>query len=240
MKQFRQLARRILDRTLIPFLCYVRYRIHASVPPYRILEELTRRTIAECAEFVQTEMETALGFDRREDLWDYVWTKKNDSGLVAEFGVWNGYSINRFAEKTSDVVFGFDSFVGLQEDWKGTALPKGALDRGGKLPKVKKNVELFKGWFDETLPPFLANHGNDFAFIHIDCDTYEATVTVLRLLAPRIKPGTLIVFDEYICFRGWKCGEYRAWQEFVTSNHIHYEYLAFSTTQVAVQVSRER
>jgi hypothetical protein len=238
MKPIRQLVRTVFDRTLIPFLCYVRYRTHASVPPYRVREELSRRTVAECADYVQLKMGKALEFEQREDLWNYVWTKKNASGLIAEFGVWNGYSINHFAEKTADVIFGFDSFIGLREDWKGAAFAKGTFDRGGKLPKVRKNVKLFKGWFDETLPPFLTSHGEDFAFIHIDCDTYEATAAVFNLVGPRIKQGTVIVFDEYLCYRGWRGGEYKAWQEFVSCNRIRYEYLAFSTTQVSVQVTQ--
>jgi hypothetical protein len=238
MNLFRKLAGSFVNRALIPFLGYVRYRIHDSVPPYGLLEELTHRTAAECADYVQTEMGNALEFKEREDLWDYVWTKKNPAGLIAEFGVWNGYSINRFAEKTAEVVFGFDSFVGLREDWKGAGHAKGTFDVGGKLPKVRKNVDLIEGWFDETLPPFLAGHGEEFAFIHVDCDTYEAAAAVLSLVGPRIKQGTVIVFDEYFGYRGWRCGEFKAWQEFVSRNQIHYEYLAFSRESVSVQITQ--
>jgi hypothetical protein len=238
MKLFRKLARSFVNRALIPFLGYVRYRIHDSVPPYGLLEELTHRTAAECADYVLKEMGNALEFNQREDLWDYVWAKKNPAGLIAEFGVWNGYSINRFAAKTAEVVYGFDSFVGLKEDWKGTVHTKGTFDVGGKLPKVRRNVELLEGWFDETLPSFLASHAEDFAFIHVDCDTSEAAAAVLNLVGPRIKHGTIIVFDEYFGYRGWRCGEYKAWQEFVLRNQIRYEYLAFSRESVSVRITQ--
>ncbi len=123
-----------------------------------INQELAIRVAADCADYVEANMPSALQFTKREDLWNYVWGKKNTSGLIAEFGVWNGYSINCFAEKTSDVIYGFDSFVGLHEDWTGTDQGKGGFDRGGRVTACCRNVRLFKGWFHETLPGFLAEH----------------------------------------------------------------------------------
>ena len=63
--------------------------------------------------------------------------------------------------------------------------------RAASLPKVKENVELHKGWFNESLPPFLEQHPGPVAFIHVDCDLYSSTKTLLDLLAPRIRPGTV-------------------------------------------------
>jgi hypothetical protein len=238
MSQLKRLIAGTLDRTVIPVVSYVRHRTHASVPEYSVLQELALRTAAECADYVQSAMPRALQFNRREDLWDHAWTRKPSTGLIAEFGVWNGYSINQFAKKTSQMVYGFDSFAGLHEDWSGAGFAKGKFNLGGQLPKVRKNVELVKGWFHETLPAFLSGHPENLAFLHIDCDTYEATKTVLDLVGPRLQPGCAIVFDEYFGYRGWKCGEYKAWQEFVVRNAIRYEYLAFSTSQVSVQVTQ--
>jgi hypothetical protein len=238
MNRFGEFIKKTLDRTLIPFLSYVRFRATAAAPPYSVQQELALRTAAECADYVQSAMPKALQFDRRESLWDHAWTKLTGTGLIAEFGVWNGYSINRFAKKTKQMVYGFDSFTGLQEDWSGAKFAKGKFDLGGKLPKVQSNVELVKGWFEDTLPGFLANREDNFAFMHIDCDTYEATKTVLDLAGPRIKTGSILIFDEYFGYRGWKCGEFKAWQEFVSRNQIDYEYLAFSTSQVSVRVTK--
>ena len=137
-------------------------------------------------------------------------------GLYAEFGVFSGYSINHFAEIHKDrTLYGFDSFVGLREDWGGTDMGEGSFDRKGKLPAVRINVSLIKGWFSETLPVFLEEHSEDFAFIHFDADTYESTHYVLNTLEKRIVPGTIIIFDEYLGFPNWESGEFLAWQQFV-------------------------
>jgi hypothetical protein len=63
------------------------------------------------------------------------------------------------------MVYGFDSFEGLPEDWAiGVMNGKEDTDRfirgktfdlRGNLPVVRPNVRLLKGWFDKTLPEFL-------------------------------------------------------------------------------------
>ena len=68
---------------------------------------------------------------------------------VLEFGVYKGGMINYQARKFPGLNFiGFDSFEGLQEQWSGMA-PERTFDLGGKLPKVRPNVSLVKGWFAE-------------------------------------------------------------------------------------------
>jgi predicted O-methyltransferase YrrM len=62
---------------------------------------------------------------------------------------------------------------------------------------VPNNVELVIGEFEETLAAFLVEHPDDAALIHIDCDLYSSTKTVLEHLTPRIMPGTVIVLDEF-------------------------------------------
>mgnify|MGYP004293221693 CR=1 FL=1 len=45
------------------------------------------------------------------------------------------------------------------------------------LPRVRDNVVLHKGWFNDTLPPFLDSAGRDLpaAFLHLDADIFEST-----------------------------------------------------------------
>jgi hypothetical protein len=93
---------------------------------------------------------------------------------------------------------------------------------------VLANVRLNVGWFDETLPRFLATESEPAAFVHIDCDIYESTQVVFDLLAPRIVPGTVIVFDEYFNYPGWQQHEFRAFQDFVARERRRYEYIGFS------------
>jgi len=160
--------------------------------------------------------------------------------MAAEFGVWKGQSINHIAKRLSpDIVYGFDSFEGLREDWSGWSEPKGTFSLGGKLPKVRSNVRLVKGWFDQTLPSFLQANALPFAIVHLDSDTYEAAKTVLELISSRITEGTVIIFDEYFGYRGWRGGEFKAWQELVAATGFRYEYLAFSTQAVSVRVIKK-
>ena len=70
-------------------------------------------------------------------------------------------------------IYGFDSFVGLNEDWEGTEYPKGYFDLKGNLPKVEKNVILIKGRVQDTLREFIKEKNIKISFIHIDLDTYE-------------------------------------------------------------------
>jgi hypothetical protein len=96
---------------------------------------------------------------------------------------------------------------------------------------------LIKGWFDETLPPFLREHPEPFSFVHIDCDTYEATSIVLSAAEGRFRKGTVVVFDEYFGYRGWRMGEFKAWQQFVAARGLSYEYLAFHFQAVSLVVT---
>ena len=76
--------------------------------------------------------------------------------LWLEFGVANGNTINYISKFTNDKVYGFDSFEGLPEKWR-DGFDKGAFNRNGVLPQVNSNVELIKGWFNETLVNFITH-----------------------------------------------------------------------------------
>jgi hypothetical protein len=230
---FTSVIRKVVDSTLVPFLEYLSVKRRN---PFPLLEELDRLTVLECAQYVQQNMPTALSFRTRQQLWQYALSKRSVNGIVAEFGVWNGLSINYIAKTVNQTVYGFDSFEGLQEDWRGHGLSKGAFDLDGKLPQVQPNVRLIKGWFDETLPPFLATHTEPFSFIHVDCDTYEATKVLLDLVGSRIVQGTVLVFDEYFGYRGWKLGEFKAWHDYVALENVRYDYFAFGAGPVALIV----
>jgi predicted O-methyltransferase YrrM len=159
------------------------------------------------------------------------------AGLFLEFGVFKGYTINYMSNKITEKTFyGFDSFEGLPEKWR-TGYDKSAFDIQGQLPIVNGNVELMKGWFDKTLPSFLESNEGPVSFLHIDCDLYSSTKTVLDLLKDRIVTGTIIVFDEYFNYPGWELHEYKAFQEFVNANNITYKYLAFNSKHEQVVVS---
>ena len=233
---FKQSVSFILDNSIVKIVAYVRSRL-PSRDRYTVIDELERRTVADCAEYAQQNMSKALSFGSVDRVWGHALSKRTLSGLLLEFGVWKGRSINYFASKVSETIYGFDSFEGLKEDWSGWGFAKGAFDLGGKLPKVENNVILIKGWFDKTLPGFLAQHQQPVSLLHIDGDTYESAKVVLDLIGSRIMPGTVIIFDEYFGYRGWRMGEFKAWKEFVDKHGVEYEYLAFSVESVSLVIT---
>lgn len=205
--------------------------------------ELSRRTAAEAAEYIMKNMDLALSFDEPSKLMHFAMGKAERPGLVMEFGVYKGESINQISAFFEDrTVFGFDSFEGLKEDWRGHHnTVAGTFDLGGVTPEVNSNVRLVKGWFDQSLPGFLSKHADiPIAFMHIDSDTYEAAETILESTGKRLLPGTVIVFDEYLNYRGWRNGEFKAWQEFCARSITKYEYLGFCIhgEQVAIRITQ--
>jgi hypothetical protein len=62
------------------------------------------------------------------------------------------------------------------------------------------------------------------SFLHIDCDLYSSTACIFRLLAPRIVPGTVIVFDEFLNYPGWRLHEFKAWEEFRLRHGVKYRF----------------
>ena len=116
--------------------------------------------------------------------------------------------------------------------------PKGAYSTHGEMPELPPNVKLHIGWFDATLPVFMKENAEAVRFVNVDCDLYSSTKVALDLLASRIGPGTVLVFDEYVINDRWKDDEYKAFQEAVAERRWSYEYLAFSVTdsQAAVRI----
>lgn len=156
-------------------------------------------------------------------------------GLILEFGVAYGRSITVIGNLVAPrKVHGFDSFEGLPEDWAG-GVGKGAFAQA-QLPEVPENVELLVGWFDDTLPPFLAANDGPIAFLHVDCDLYSSTKTILKLCAERIVKGTVIAFDEYFGYDGWREHEFKAFHEFCAANNRTYRYLTMVPTRFQASV----
>ncbi|GBG23853.1 Hypothetical Protein FCC1311_000732 [Hondaea fermentalgiana] len=154
-------------------------------------------------------------------------------GLWLEFGVFSGKTINLMARHAPPgrTVYGFDTFEGLPESWR-DKFDKGTFDCKGKFPKVADNVTLVKGLFQDSLEPFLAKHDGaedqKVAVAHLDADLYSATIYTLRQLAPRIVPGTLLVFDELINYPGFEEHEWKALLEAAEEFGWTFEWVAQS------------
>jgi hypothetical protein len=185
----------------------------------------------ESAAYVLAHMRAVHNFDTDYDLHKWVTQTQLSHelaqvGAVLEFGVATGRTLNQFSKwLPNKTVYGFDGFEGLPEDWT-SRMRKGFFARD-TLPRVRGNCQLIVGWFDQTLPRFKADYikNDPIALLHVDCDLYSSTVTILKNLKDNIVPGTVIVFDEYMNYPGWQQDEFLAWQQFVQQNNIKYEYI---------------
>ncbi len=201
--------------------------------------ELQRMATAETARFVERNMAGVSSVKSWQEVHAAAANVARKGGLVLEFGVFSGRSINFIASLFQDTeVHGFDSFEGLPEFWRdgfGTG-----VFATGKMPVVRPNVTLHRGWFNESIPQFLSQKpDNQFiSYLHVDCDLYSSTAEIFNGLQNLFCHGTVIVFDEYFNYPGWKEGEYKAFSEFVTKNGFEYEYLTFNSydEQVAVRL----
>jgi hypothetical protein len=201
-----------------------------------LLYSLQLRAREQSADYVEQHMADAILFDERDDLLTYCLAQSPAEGLLLEFGVEKGGSIRALAAGTSRDIHGFDSFEGLPEDWSGTAEKRGKFTLSGRMPAVPANVRLHKGWFDQVLPGFLAANSGSVAFVHVDCDIYSSTRTVLWGLADRLRAGTVLLFDEYFNYPNWRRHEFRAFQEFVREFGVQYRYLGYSAKNGHVAV----
>jgi O-methyltransferase len=162
-------------------------------------------------------------------------------GDYLEFGVYKGTTFAHahkwMAPYFKDMKFvAFDSFEGLPA-------PKGldALDgysshfyakqfectEAAFLKNIRRNgvdmrrVRTVKGWFDKTLA---LDRRADYAIERIavawiDCDLYESTVPVLKFITPHLCVGSVIVFDDWRCYRNHPdFGEQRACREWLEAN----------------------
>lgn len=158
-------------------------------------------------------------------------------GLALEFGVYSGTTLRAIAAGRGDGrVYGFDSFQGLPEHWR-AGFAAGTFD--DTEPPDVPGAELVVGWFADTLPGFLAEHPDPVDLLHLDADLYSSTATVLEHVGPRLRPGSVVVFDEYLNHPGWEDGEHRAWTEYVARTGIDFTYDAFThdNEQVVVTVT---
>lgn len=149
-----------------------------------------------------------------------------EDGLMVEFGVFKGVTLTMMANALPKRIFyGFDSFEGFPEDNRKDWQHDFSLN--GQLPNVPSNVTLVKGFFEESLPEFVATHkGKQFAFMHIDCDIYSSTKTIFDTCSQMIQPGCVIVFDELLHYQGFEHHELKAFYEFLIARNLDFEWLS--------------
>lgn len=178
-------------------------------------------------------------YSKRENLFRRVIDKENLHSTIdyLEFGVSKGNSFKWWVKENKDKdsrFYGFDTFTGLPEDWG--YFKKGDMSNGNVPPKIDDTrIEYFQGLFQQTLLPFLANYKKENRkVIHMDADLYSATLYVLTLIYPYLKPGDIIFFDEF----NVPLHEYKAFTEWTNSFYINYEVIGAINNfyQVAIKI----
>jgi len=161
-----------------------------------------------------------------------------------EFGVAKGASFKYWlkinANERSRFV-GFDCFKGLPEDWDlpfGGCVSKGVCDTGGLIPDIDDpRAKFISGYFQNTLDEFLATFSpHNRLIIHCDADLYSSTLYVLSVLNKIIRPGTIVIFDEFSTFNH----EFRAFCDYTSAFMRKYRPLAaISSTymQIALEIT---
>jgi hypothetical protein len=191
------------------------------------------------------------------------------AGDYAEFGVFRGetfaHACKFMAPWFRDMHFwAFDSFEGLPAPRSSADVDPASGYSGGFFQGQftcseaafhdylsSQEVDMAKvhtvaGWFSETLlAEAPASHRlRKVALAWIDCDLYESTVPVLDFLTDKLSVGTVLVFDDWRCFRNLDdFGQRKACQEWLERNpHIQlnllidndYNGYAFSVAAVRV------
>ena len=96
------------------------------------------------------------------------------------------------------------------------------------LPKP----EIETGDFRQTLPKLIGAKYTKAALVHVDCDLYESTKSVLFGLHPIFQEGTVLLFDDWFNFKGSKHkGEQKAFYEYMNSQSqwTYLEYQSYAT-----------
>ena len=100
-----------------------------------MFEHMRQIETEESAKFILKNISETSIFENQIEFWRFCLDKSSKVGLFLEFGVFKGRSINEFSKYLPNIEFtGFDSFEGLNEDWKGTRYRAGFFGLGGEAP----------------------------------------------------------------------------------------------------------
>ena len=160
-------------------------------------------------------------YGKRYQLYEYVIGKMaldQEPVDYIEFGVSAGHSIRWWVERINHPgsnFYGFDTFEGLPENW-GT-FRKG--DMVSNIPQIDDHrVHFFKGLFQDTVPSFVREKdlNQRKKIIHLDADLFSSTLYALTSLAPCLKAGDILFFDEF----NVPSHEFRAFKIFSESFYV--------------------
>ena len=152
-----------------------------------------------------------------------------------EFGVAGGHSFKWWLERNKNIAsrfYGFDTFEGLPEKW-------GHFEKGDMAVAMDSlNINdsrgsLYKGLFQDTLLPFLENYDNkNRKLIHMDADLFSSTIFTLSQIYRFLKPGDVILFDEFAVPQH----EFLAWKIFTESFYVNYDVIGAANNYLFLAV----
>jgi O-methyltransferase len=166
-------------------------------------------------------------YNKRYPMYKWVMEKENlyDSINYLEFGVATGQSFRWFLNENKNAdsrFYGFDTFDGLPEDWG--SFKKGAFSNDNKIPEINDSRgKFYQGLFQQTVPAFTQELDKTKRnVLMMDADLYTATLYSLATMAPFLKKGDIIFFDEF----GVPTHEFKAFTDFTQSFYINLELIA--------------
>ncbi len=142
-------------------------------------------------------------YPKRFKLYRYI-SERFDLGNIPidyiEFGVAGGHSFRWWLDNSTDKgsrFYGFDTFEGLPEAW-GTF---NKSDMAASMPVIDDTrVSFFKGLFQDTVPGFIREYDQKegrLKIIHLDADLFSSTLFALTSMAPYLRKGDILIFDEF-------------------------------------------
>jgi hypothetical protein len=120
--------------------------------------------------------------------------------MALEFDVYQGYTLTVIANaRKHDQVFDSIPFKAYLRT--GARTSQRAHSRPDSFP-MSRGAKLVVGWFNDTLADFLANHQTRWrSCIWMQTSTRRQPPSPQHV-GPRLRPGSVIVFDEYLNYRG--------------------------------------
>lgn len=202
-----------------------------------------RRDVLNAIQATRTESEDFAGvpaYDDNSSLLEAALRRvRPELATWVELGVGSGASTKRICAAAARLghrmtLHGFDSFQGLPEAW-GEIAPAGTYAYP-PAKFVEPNIRVHSGWFADTVPVFARERPGQIGFVHIDCDLYSSTKTAFDALRDSLRPGTVLLFDEYWNYLEAPEHEMRALAEFTAETGQGFEYIGYNRNYMEAAV----